>query len=233
MSDVDPTPDTPVTVGDRLAWFRGDIVERMTTLEALVAANHTATLAAIAALRGVNNATLSTLLTEDQFDTSGRLINSNLLDINDKLDKIQEVLGADPYSSTETGNIRALLLTLALGQHSYGIAPDYTEQAKIAAVGTVAVGGWRYLRWSVSDTTHISADNYTVTPNPDWSGGEIYVQTNAPTFELYDFATQTVTELVSCSWHVLDEYGSRALAFRVASNFDATGTLRLPTSTPM
>jgi len=25
MSDVDPTPDTPVTIGDRIAWFRGDM----------------------------------------------------------------------------------------------------------------------------------------------------------------------------------------------------------------
>jgi hypothetical protein len=229
MSDVDPTPDTPVTIGDRLAWFRGDIVERMTALEASVAANHTATLAAIAALRGVNNATLSTLLTEDQFDTGGRLINGNLLDINDKLDKIQEVLGADPYSSTETGNIRALLMVLAAGQSRYGVAPDVTEATEIASVGTVTEQGSRYLKWyfAADNPFQIAVDNYRLSRFPDWDGIRVYIQTNAPTFDLIDFTDTSVPplSLPSNSWFSLGS--THELGFCVTSNFDATGKIRM------
>jgi hypothetical protein len=32
MSDVDPTPDTPITVGDRLGWFRGDMGAKLDTV---------------------------------------------------------------------------------------------------------------------------------------------------------------------------------------------------------
>jgi hypothetical protein len=32
MSDTDPTPETPTTLGDRLAWFRGDIDASFTTM---------------------------------------------------------------------------------------------------------------------------------------------------------------------------------------------------------
>lgn len=45
MSDVDPTPLTPVTLGDRLAWFRGDMVAGFAALSQQLATQHTALLA--------------------------------------------------------------------------------------------------------------------------------------------------------------------------------------------
>ena len=35
-SDVDPTPTTPITIGDRLAWFRGDMVAGFAALSAKI-----------------------------------------------------------------------------------------------------------------------------------------------------------------------------------------------------
>jgi hypothetical protein len=49
MSDIDPTPETPVTVGDRLGWWRGSQAAQHTALLAALAAQHTALLAALAA----------------------------------------------------------------------------------------------------------------------------------------------------------------------------------------
>lgn len=48
MPDTDPTPTTPVTLGDRLAWFRGDMVAQLEALGVKVDAVATA----IADLRG-------------------------------------------------------------------------------------------------------------------------------------------------------------------------------------
>jgi hypothetical protein len=52
MSDVDPTPETPVTIGDRLGWWRGDLAARIDVLSQQLATQHAEMLAAIAALAG-------------------------------------------------------------------------------------------------------------------------------------------------------------------------------------
>jgi hypothetical protein len=64
MSDVDPTPETPVTIGDRLGWWRGDLNARLDALSTQLATQHTELLAAITALRG--GASLNQLLTAIQ-----------------------------------------------------------------------------------------------------------------------------------------------------------------------
>lgn len=71
MSDVDPTPDTPTTIGDRLGWFRGDLAERLAlqlaALQALRGVEPAGDLGqvvqAVAALQGVQPATLRELAT--------------------------------------------------------------------------------------------------------------------------------------------------------------------------
>lgn len=51
MSDIDPTPGTPVTIGDRLGWWRGDVAARLTTLENRVAALAGTPASSLAALK--------------------------------------------------------------------------------------------------------------------------------------------------------------------------------------
>jgi hypothetical protein len=69
MTDVDPTPETPVTVGDRLGWWRGDLNARLDALSLQLATQHTELLAAITALRA--GASLNQLLTAIQGGTGG------------------------------------------------------------------------------------------------------------------------------------------------------------------
>jgi hypothetical protein len=52
MSDTDPTPETPVTIGDRLGWWRGELKAQLTALSTQLATQHTELLGAITELRG-------------------------------------------------------------------------------------------------------------------------------------------------------------------------------------
>ena len=49
MPDIDPTPLTPITIGDRLSLFRGDIAARIDALALQSAANHSELMAALSA----------------------------------------------------------------------------------------------------------------------------------------------------------------------------------------
>jgi hypothetical protein len=69
MSDVDPTPTTPVTIGDRLGWFRGDLAARLDALSGQLATQHTELLAAINAIG--DGVTLAQLRTAIQAGASG------------------------------------------------------------------------------------------------------------------------------------------------------------------
>ncbi|MEI7645656.1 MAG: hypothetical protein WCJ55_15385 [Chloroflexales bacterium] len=234
MSDVDPTPSSPITIGDRLAWWRGDLDARVAALEAKIDANHTATLVAIAALRGVNNATLSSLLTEDQFDTAGRLQTGVLNDIkallttgNVSTDAINAVLGGGIYSNTETGNIRALLLNLVYGQSRYGIMPDTGAAIPKKADVTISYFGRRYIIWSASfgTVTVGGADpipfGATLANSVPWDGYSVYIQSDGPTFRLDD----TASELPCNTWIPLA--GSNSLTFSVEAQYNATGYMRV------
>jgi hypothetical protein len=69
MPDVDPTPLTPLTLGDRLAWFRGDMVAGFNALSSQLATQHSELLAAINAIG--DGVTLAQLLTAVQAGASG------------------------------------------------------------------------------------------------------------------------------------------------------------------
>ena len=60
MSDIDPTTETPITIGDRLAWFRGDLVAKIDALSTQLATQHVEMLAAIVALGSASGATEAT-----------------------------------------------------------------------------------------------------------------------------------------------------------------------------
>ena len=69
MSDTDPTPFTPLTIGDRLAWFRGDMVAGFAALSTQLSTQHMALLAKLDSITG--SATLGQLLTAIQAGPSG------------------------------------------------------------------------------------------------------------------------------------------------------------------
>jgi hypothetical protein len=69
MSDTDPTPETPVTIGDRLAWFRGDLVAKFDALALQLATQHTELLAKLDTIAA--DSTLAQLLSAIQAGASG------------------------------------------------------------------------------------------------------------------------------------------------------------------
>lgn len=52
MSDIDPTPETPVTIGDRLGWWRGALDAQLAALRGTPASDLAALATALTALRG-------------------------------------------------------------------------------------------------------------------------------------------------------------------------------------
>lgn len=178
MSDVDPTPTTPVTIGDRLAWFRGDLVQRILT--------------AVAELRGPNNATLSTLLSEDQYDTQSQLQNGILSDIKSPIVDLRDGwnygLGMTPYALMDSiymlladmsNNIEAM--TLSLVATNEGQPPALTVD-DIGSINAVQIEGRNFATFVETPDGGISvaADMITISPEPgDWDGWSAYLQTTA------------------------------------------------------
>jgi hypothetical protein len=234
MSDVDPTPNTPVTVGDRLGWFRGDVATRLAAILGIEPKSLSDVVTGISELRGVNNATLSSLLTEVQFDTQSQLqngilnnIKAELIELNDRVDKIQAVLGAEPFQSLETGNIRAFLLALVQAQQARGIPPDALGGA-ITAGDVATINGRRYVLWDAPiDGLQVSTDRRTLTALSSWSDYQIYVQSDGPTFQ----AGTAQGEWPTNSWLTAPLDGEVQVS--VASTYTVRAFLRVPVVEPI
>lgn len=193
MSDVDPTPETPVTVGDRLGWFRGDVAGRLTALQTDISAlrgDPEATLAAIradlSALRGLSNTSLGQLLSESQYVSAQVQLNSKLLDIRSDLDALRVAIGAEPYNDLELGSVRGLLNAIlrAVSQGTSGIPPAAGD-TDIGNVGTAIISGRKYAVFVPPiNGVSIGENGINVTATGSWSGWHAYVQTNAPSFYL-------------------------------------------------
>lgn len=72
MPDIDPTPETPVTVGDRLGWWRGEMAAQHTALLEALAAQHASLLEAQAAQHAALLNALSQSGTSD--DTTAQIL---------------------------------------------------------------------------------------------------------------------------------------------------------------
>lgn len=243
MSDTDPTPETPVTIGDRLGWFRGDVAARLdalrgtpasdlatlvaavTALRGAPASDLAAVQAAIAALRGVNNATLSTLLTEQQFDTTMALLMGYILDIRQYLDEIKAAVGAVPYEDLELGSARGFLNSIlrALVQQNEGI-PPLTVAGDFADNGSSALDGRKYALWlpPIQNVT-IATNGYDITAAPSWSGWYAYIQTTDPAPRIGSAVE------VANTW--LQLVGTGAINFSVEAQYSIKVYLRRPAET--
>lgn len=214
MSDTDPTPDTPVTVGDRMGWFRGDVAAKIAAILGTPASDLATLTAKLNILNdyaeniGINAAACAQSLAENQYR------------IYERLDQIAAVLGAGPYSSTETANIRALLLSLlqATNQQLYGAAPSVASD--VQSDRNAVVSGRRYAQFDppIPGVT-IASNGYDLTC-ASWSGWSAYVQTNAPRCQMLSEEDSPNT------W--LDLVGTGTINFSVDAAYNITVHLRRP-----
>jgi hypothetical protein len=194
---TDPTPETPFTVRDRIIWLSDGIQIAIDDLLTIT--------------QGTTNAVVVT--------------NERLTDIQERLDRIQSVLGAEPYSSTETANVRALLINILSALGSYGLAPDGGQGS--SSVGTVTVNGYRYVRWGVIDGLTTSTDGRELTPNDSWSDWEVYIKSDAAESTMHDATDSELTITIATnSWTALG--GNHTLLWSVPSNYDVKGYIRGP-----
>ena len=159
----------------------------------------------IAVLRGVNNATLSSLLTEDQFDTTMQLLMGYILDIKEQIDKLQAALGAVPYESLEVASVRGLLWSLinAISTQTSG-APPVLSGGEIENGGSLLVEGRVYAMWAEEPGPGVTVTEGGIDLSAsDWGGWWVYVQTTDPA------PRQSGATIQSNIWYVLSGSGTR------------------------
>lgn len=206
MSDVDPTPGTPVTVGDRMGWFRGDVQAQFALLRGLPAADLAQLVAAVAALRGVEPAgdlgqvvsgltSIQGIGTFNTLAAIGTLLsifrNEYLLEngyLKDYLSGIYSSVGIPTGDATTTvlGHLAAIerLLTTQVA----GLPPVINENT-ISSTTTTSVSGKKYAIFTPPIAgISISESGIDLTAVNSWSGYYAYVQTNGPTAYLNNAA---------------------------------------------
>lgn len=241
MPDIDPTPDTPVTLGDRMAWWRGDMAARMITLESQVAAlagTPASDLSTIAAQwshgSGIRAYDLLDLIYQQNASAWGHgsgirpynlldLIYTQQVEIQARLDKLQAALGAEPYNSLEVASVRGLLYALLTNAQSFGIFPG--GDTGIIVTDNYAFDGKRYIIWPATTGLNRAGNNdiplgAIIMPVTTWTGYQIYIKSDAPT------AYSGNTEFPVNSWFNLS--GSDAYSFYVSSQYQVSGYIRTP-----
>ena len=131
---------------------RDGLADLKTLADALSAARD-----ATEALRGVNNATLSALLTEAQFDSWGVLANGLLADIKSCV--------------CET---RTLMRSLV-----YGALYDETNEEDASSTGIAAIEGRKYAVWGAIPDG-LTSPSPTELSAPVWDGWQMLIQTTDP-----------------------------------------------------
>lgn len=226
MSDTDPTPNTPTTIGDRLAWFRGDVNQLLNLIRGTPGSDLATIAAAIIALRGVNNATLSSLLTEAQFDTQAQLQNSILLDIKTAAQHIKSGWnygdGMTPYAILDS--IYMLLVEMARTQQvSVGGLPPIAYSTDTENVDTITIDGRIYAKWLDPPANYITiSTNHETLNSANWDGWYAYVQTTDPAPRMW-----TDTCLAN-QWFALSGSGNRN--WSVAAKYPIRAYLRGPST---
>lgn len=219
MSDIDPTPDTPTTIGDRLGWFRGDMQARLDAILGTPASD----------LATIANALAPLAQIQQNLDNGEGYSIYNMLDqIYMRLIAIGNAIGAEPNDSLEVASVRGLLNSLigAMNTAQNGIYPDNLDNA-LSAYTTNTSGGRRYVVWSVAiaGVTKTNEDR-TLTPDVNWDGYEIYVQSAAPSFR--QEISLPATEYPTNSWLTLG--GSEAITISVDAQYTVRAFMRVPAS---
>lgn len=229
MSDVDPTPETPVTIGDRMGWFRGDIDAKMLLLLQKLNDLITQTTTLNTAITTLN--TTITTKTEMLDDTCRELLISPAGHTNAALlQYIDSVLGGYPYGSTELSSIKSFLYAIMGAVQRVGITPNLGTTPPSRSTSTISIDGFRYIQWGNIPGLTVSTDKTMLTPTDSWSGYQIYIQTNAPHAILFDKTDPQFDNnaLGANTWITLG--GDHSFIFAVTSNYDAIGYIRTPPS---
>jgi hypothetical protein len=201
MSDTDPTPETPVTIGDRLAWFRGDMVAGFAALSLQLESQHTALLAKLDTIAA--DTTLAQLLSAIQAGASGGATEATAQAILAAIGTLQSY----PYNYTVKELLSLVNVNIAAEPTSKppvqntdpgscaGVY-DYVAQATgMTLVGTFVDGGITYDAYApgVPDlgdiltnngTSYVAtvpqpvweftADNVTICLSWNWTGNDVY-----------------------------------------------------------
>ena len=186
MSDIDPTPESPVTIPDRLGWFRGDMAARFDALRGIGLKTLSDLVDSVQSLMGPpsNRRSLHDIdmkLSEIHGGIDNlALTNGFLIDIREQLRELQETIGAGAYASTETANIRAILMAIMNAQSTFGIQPTMNGTT-VGGVGTLAIDGWRYVVWDTYDGIGYDETRTQIhRANGGWDGWKVYIKTDAP-----------------------------------------------------
>lgn len=231
MSDVDPTPTTPVTIKDALGWFRGDMAAKLISIEAKLDTLTTL----LSTGGGIESAPIVAAINDmaggksisDIYGAITDLAHGyTLSDLYMMVSHINNAVGGYPQSSLELGTVRGFLSAIMNSVGKYGILPDGTMGS--ASTGTLTSAGRRYIVWSALSGITLSEDGRELTPDTSWSGYELYVQTDAPSFTLHDVTdpAQSIDEADVNSWITLS--GTHTLSMSVDSGFQVRGYMRIP-----
>jgi hypothetical protein len=193
MSDVDPTPDTPVTIGDRLGWFRGDLDARLDALRGTPATSLADLVAAIADIQGtVPYNTLADLHAKMEAVRAAvanlSITNGYLVDIKAALGLVHQDLldlrsdtGSGPSGYLATMTVRGLLYQLLKQLRANSIGVEPSDPGDSGQYGTVVDGSYRYALFSAPlQEITVSEDGRTLTQLAHWAGYSAYIQTSGP-----------------------------------------------------
>jgi hypothetical protein len=190
MSDTDPTPETPVTIGDRLGWFRGDLVAKFDALALQLATQHTELLAKLDTIAA--DTTLAQLLSAIQAGaSSGGATEATAQAILAAIGTLESY----PYNYTVKELLSLLNVNIAVEPTAKPPAQntdpgscagvyDYVAQATgMTLVGTFVDGGITYDAYApnVPDLGDILTNNGTIyvatVPSPVWefSGDDVNI----------------------------------------------------------
>lgn len=212
---TDPTPETPFTVRDRI----------VAALSVLMGG------ADLETIRSQMYNALMRTTTQIHFPWLSS-IDGRIAALDERIDRIQSVLGAEPYSSTETGNIRAILLSIMYGQNQLGISPDGNLNDYSQSFGSYSADGRRYITWNAIAGLTKSSDNIQLTPNASWDGYKIYIQTSAPSAILHDITNSgaSIDPFPVNSWVSLGT-STDTLSWSVDASYQVTAYLQVPYAT--
>lgn len=215
MSDIDPTPSTPVTIKDYMTWWRSDINARLSSLETKL----DGLITQLTTGGGIDSAPIVAAI-----ETLGD--GKTLLDVHTLLSAINSAIGGAPHSSLELGTVRGFLSAIANNTGKYGILPDGTQGS--ASSGSTTVNGRRFIYWVDITNVTESADGLYLTPSGDWTGYYIYIQTDAPSAILHDNTSpaQNIDPYTVNSWTEIG--GDHELGWSVEASYQVRGYLRAP-----
>src|SRR5690606_35692685 len=174
MSETDPTPEAPVTSGDRMQWWRAALALQIASMQGTPAKSLSDVWAA------ADN--IASELDSGEGITAYNLLDgiyTILADHTERLDRLQEAVGANPYQSLTITTVRGLLYTMLNRLSIITTGPLPVGGGDASSDGDILVEGRRYATFGPITGITISSDGRNLTAS-NWSGWTYYIQTTDP-----------------------------------------------------